>query len=1458
MMGVVRWLARKFWLLTVILVILLAILVQTGRMLSPHVERYRPQISALLSERLGAPVAMDRISLRWEALEVALQLDGLRLGEKGEVRMGYGLFHLDLLASLWNRELVWKNLQVHDFAAQLNRVGRGNWHVEGFPYTPPAGGDEVASAGERLGDPARIFQLGPKVEVRNASITLRLASGQQAQVKLPQILLENGGGFHRLSARAFIADAGAGAPAIPGTGIETLRLILEGRGDPRDREQFSLKGYIQLNELQVNEDTVALLQQLTPLPERYHWQGKKLARGNLWLRSDTDHGYSLRGRLDLARLEAAKPEPAASVQEAQPATAAGEEPAAGDAAAIEVAAREPEAGEEELRALAPLRSLGGDISGHWLPGGQWRLALQDIELDWREVAMPALNIQASGGDDAGVELSLDRVELRAWSQILTRLQLLPEKADEWLGALQPQGALENLRFGRDGGGTVSLRANLRNVRAAAHLGAPAVEGLDGFLQMHGSAGELQLGGDGDFSIHFPKLYQEPFRLERARGTVAWHVDRENNSVQVNSGALQLEGEMGAVRGQFLLELPFVPFSRAAELTLALGLRESPAAAQATLVPYTVSDNLRDWLGSAIGEDNPGRVTRAGFLYRGYAYGDGEDPALLALGERPERQTVQLSAELTGARLDYLPGWPEASGVDARLVLNDSHVVVNAHRARLWDIAARDLEVEVSPNRAGQGALLEVRASLAGPAGDALRLLRETPLREQLGDGFDDWRLKGSLSGNLTLSQPLAGADVEPHQNVDLALVDGDLHMADTRLAIQSLSGKVHYDSEEGLEGTALSGSLWGRPLTATIRHEGTGEQRDTQVVVRGRSTTQALREWTGRPELAWLDGEFGHRTLVTIPARSKDMPYRAVVEVTSDLAGVAVNLPAPLGKAAEESTDFVLRVPIGEQGSLYNLQYGEHLAGRFWKVGDTLERAAIALNAEPTLPRERGLAISGDVSQVDFPHWRRLLQIYETAPTNPADAFAAEGLASGAGTSGQASAENGVSAATQGPLPVMLDLSTDLLILGKTEIDHIHVRGRGLGSDWELDFDSETAAGHLSGVLNAETPLQLELSHLRLPASEKAEEDETGVESSPAQSPPVQDPWAGFDFADLPQLNFSTDKLYVGDEDFGRWSFNVRPSVERLVISDIRGAARGVRVEGRGQGDNRLGAQLMWMRDSDGSESSQFIGRLSAGDLAAVQRAWGQEPVIESEAASFDTALRWDGSPARVAADVLTGELKIDIRDGRFLRASDNAGSALLRLLSLFNFDTWARRLRLDFSDLYQSGMAFDRVRGEVFFEGDGSLLIAVPIQVEGPTSELQMAGRVNFKREDLNLTLVATLPVGNNLALVAALAGGLPAAAGVYLISKAFKKQVSKMASVSYRISGDWSEPEIRFDKLFDGDGAERQGAAAGMQRPSRKQRKPAPEAPLPEEDDEPAMSGPGTPAPRLKEDGGAGSSAI
>ena len=169
--------------------------------------------------------------------------------------------------------------------------------------------------------------------------------------------------------------------------------------------------------------------------------------------------------------------------------------------------------------------------------------------------------------------------------------------------------------------------------------------------------------------------------------------------------------------------------------------------------------------------------------------------------------------------------------------------------------------------------------------------------------------------------------------------------------------------------------------------------------------------------------------------------------------------------------------------------------------------------------------------------------------------------------------------------------------------------------------------------------------------------------------------------------------------------------------------------------------------------------------------------------------------------------------NGRFLRSQNVGTTDLLRLFGLFNFDTWARRLRLDFSDLYKRGLSFDRLESKLELN-QGMIYLTQPLVVKSPSSNFKMAGTIDYENQQIDASLVARLPVGENITLGVALAAGLPAAVGVYSISKLFKDQVDKAASLSYTIKGDWENPSIRFDRLFDEKAAEKASKTAEKQK--------------------------------------------
>ncbi|MEE4661829.1 MAG: AsmA-like C-terminal region-containing protein, partial [Halieaceae bacterium] len=160
------------------------------------------------------------------------------------------------------------------------------------------------------------------------------------------------------------------------------------------------------------------------------------------------------------------------------------------------------------------------------------------------------------------------------------------------------------------------------------------------------------------------------------------------------------------------------------------------------------------------------------------------------------------------------------------------------------------------------------------------------------------------------------------------------------------------------------------------------------------------------------------------------------------------------------------------------------------------------------------------------------------------------------------------------------------------------------------------------------------------------------------------------------------------------------------------------------------------------------------------------------------------------------GRMSFEATDGRFLKTS-GATEGTLRVVGILNLTEVVRRLSLDLSNVYKSGVPFDTLEGELSFQQGH---IEVPdIDVRSRSSRLQFAGMAETASRTVDGELVATLPIASNLPWLFALVSGLPAAAGVYVISKLFDDQMDRFSSAVYRVDGSWSDPEVSFERIFD-----------------------------------------------------------
>ncbi|QOW18905.1 TIGR02099 family protein [Lysobacter ciconiae] len=134
-----------------IVLVLLALVIAVASQLLPLVERHPDRVAAWLGERVGRPVAFDRLQTGWTRRGPLLQLHNLRLGEGADVfDVGDAEMLLSIYAGLWPGVPL-SELRLRGLELVLERSPDGRWQVRGLPGQREADGDPFHSL-EGLGE----------------------------------------------------------------------------------------------------------------------------------------------------------------------------------------------------------------------------------------------------------------------------------------------------------------------------------------------------------------------------------------------------------------------------------------------------------------------------------------------------------------------------------------------------------------------------------------------------------------------------------------------------------------------------------------------------------------------------------------------------------------------------------------------------------------------------------------------------------------------------------------------------------------------------------------------------------------------------------------------------------------------------------------------------------------------------------------------------------------------------------------------------------------------------------------------------------------------------------------------------------------------------------------------------------------------------------------------------------
>lgn len=945
-----------------------------------------------------------------------------------------------------------------------------------------------------------------------------------------------------------------------------------------------------------------------------------------------------------------------------------------------------------------------------------------------ETRLQAVRRPGTGEDDNTWHVQADRLDLTPLTPLLNALAPMPEGVRTTLDQLKVTGALRNLlmviRPNAEFARRLSFAANLDRVGFDAYHGAPAAGNVSGAISGDLGSGELRLDTQ-DFMLHLAPTFADGWRFRSANAQLTWKVD--DKGFTLIAPYIKAVRDQESLASDFLIRLHFDHTSED-YMDLRVGMRNGDGRDTGVYLPTMLSPDIDHWLRTAI---LGGRVDEGFFQYQGS----------LNHGAPEAARSISLFFKVRDASLDFQPGWPQLSGVDGDVFVENGGVRIRADKGQMLDTHVANVEVDVPHSLPGQPSHLLVDGDFDGTLGNGVRILQEAPIGTA--ETFAGWQGEGPLNGHLNMDIPLVKGQ-EPKVVVDFATQAARLQIAEPALDLSQLKGTFRFDYDKGLSGKDIAAQAFGQPLTAEIFAEGKPQAPSTRIVANSRIASKRLTDWLGVTQPLPVSGDLPYRVQVVLNGNDSQL------SVTSSLKGLAVDLPAPFGKTADTSRDSQFRMTLQGAERRFDALYGNLAslaytapAGRF---GDGRGELFLG-DGGAVVPDSKGLRVRGSLSELDVTPWQALASRY-------------------AGNDPGGSARQLLSSA---------DLQIGKLTAMGTTLDNAGVRLARSDNGWALNLDSSILKGGASLPDAKGAPIGIDMDYLRLPAPDP---NAAVVENAP-------DPLADVDPGTVPALDIRIKQLFQGEQLVGAWSLKSRPTATGLRLSDMNLGLKGMLLEGEGGWEGKPGASSSW-----------YKGQVSGKKLEDVLRAWNFAPTVTSREFELNVDGRWPGSPAWVGLKRFSGSLDAKLKSGQFVEVE--GGAQALRVFGLLNFNSIGRRLRLDFSDLLGKGLSYDEVKG-LLVASDGVYVTRKPITLTGPSSNLELDGTLDMVRDRVDAKVLVTLPVTNNLP-IAALIVGAPAVGGaLFLVDKLLGDRVARFASVQYKIEGPWKEPKITFDKPFE-----------------------------------------------------------
>ena len=976
---------------------------------------------------------------------------------------------------------------------------------------------------------------------------------------------------------------------------------------------------------------------------------------------------------------------------------------------------------------ARLPTIGFSVNG---------TATLDSDEFWINVAAAGLRLEGGPVQFNNINVGLTATEwkllvndldLASSAQLLLESGLIPSIAKRPLEAASISGTINALSIA----GSLSdesiqqVAVDFDNIAVREDAPFPGVSGLSGSLVLAGTSGQMQVKSDG-LTLAIPTQFPDPMPLGDVNAVIDF--DFTDNHLVITDGR-------AAARASDFKALALItgniPFSQASGqspmLNVVLGSDLAPASRALAFTPMTIDQEAYRWMQTSLGS---GEASQVGFILRGG----------LRKRDFPLR-SIQLSAVANLDAVTMIPGLPRAESLMGHVAIDNGLVTFDVDSALVGGLDISEGLVQVGK----QGALrvLTAQATIDGTLPTAVREVADIPyVPERVGRELRDLTVDGRARGFFDLSIPIKGAAKIPTITTRVEVSEATISVADLPITLDQVNGDFLYEYPRGI----ADGSLNARFENQNVLLDLDLDSADLGFTRKGLSVSTSAR--LGGPHVSRLFG-IGIPDDLLEGDSAFDIVFQAgegaALNITSELEGLAIGLPAPLDKTREQRKNLELDLRFADVLSI-DASYSTDINLSIARDSENAWRAFASVGTadeELTLGDvDSGTAvITGHVEELDLGAWAETQALF--------------------GDGGDLR------------LPDILwrDFSVDRLALGETDLGAFSSSGQyqagvtslGLVGDFvnaQIDFDGP------------EETLNIYIDSLFIDALPSMNASALGINSESASGAP----W--------PAMQVGIDSLIFKGQDLGSLSFDAMISASDINLSQFNGRLDGVTFGPESQFNFARG-------DTAKTRASLDLTLANAGEALTLLDA---KSVVDFSSGRVSGDIEWPGGPADFQANQVVGDLQLQLTSGSFLPVPSQATDPL-RFIGVFNLAGLVQRANVN--QLFDPGLTFDRASGDFSLrQGDVDIN---EFAIRNGGGKLTLGGAYDMDTGSIDAELVVTLPLVDNIPWVAALAGGLPIAAGAYLASKVFEDQMKSLSSGVYSVTGPVSSPEVKFVRVFD-----------------------------------------------------------